>query len=258
MLTSYASFSLMATRRCNRIHSINNQYATDGGDSRVSAGAVTTHPLAELVARVLRNEPEAVVEFVEIARPRVRSIQRHALQHSGTSGIWISEEEMTDMVEDGVLDLLERLRSWRAEGGAAPWNWATKRLRAIAFESLGQFSTSIDDAEKNTDAGHRATTAFAAPGTPDFEELAQRVPEARQLADALAQTGRSRRDIEIWWEVTLERAAGNARAALTVATGRGLGHSCVRQATCRVQRRLRHVVSQPGWEDVAALPLFAN
>ena len=258
MLVPYAIFIVMATRRCTKIHSNNNQYATNRGGNRVSGPAVTPHPLAGLVGRVVAGESEAVVEFVEMARPKVRSIQRRALRDSGSSGIWVSDEQMTDMVEDGVLDLLERLHGWRADGGAAPWNWASKRLRAIAFESLGQFSTSLDEAEQELDAPGFGDAVTITTGPLDVAELSRRIPVAERLADALAETGRSDRDIDIWWEVALERAVGNPRAAVTVATSRGLGHDCVRQATCRVQRHVRHVITQPGWEDVAALPLFAD
>ena len=94
------------------MHNGSTKYDTVRPDTNgYGPGVTTRHPLGDLMNRVVASDPAAIGEFVELARPKVRCIQRRAL---GAKGITVGREQLDDMAGDGVVELLRLAPGWSA------------------------------------------------------------------------------------------------------------------------------------------------
>lgn len=221
--------------------------------------------LADVMARLVAGDPQAMLDLLEVAWAPVRGIMDRTLRDAGFPA---GAELLDDATLNGVLDLLEHPGGWRADGGAKPWNWAALRLRRVAFEVLGQVADELPEEDGGGTADDRPgrwQRTAAIDTAPPVDELPVEGRElstferlrhtaglplgidaalARRIVDGLLEVA-SERHAEAWLEVYLEKCNGNTEAAVTVSTLLDLTPANVRQIDRRVTGRLtrRHGVS---------------
>jgi hypothetical protein len=168
----------------------------------------------------------------------------------------VDREELDGLVLDVCLMLSEVAGSWRADGGASPWQWAYHRVRSVVGGWVGQHADALDDALLEVEAGPDALGH-----EPDvealFEHLAQAVPAVAVVREGLAAIA-STRDRAILLEVGVQSVLGDPSPAVTVAADRGMSPEAVRQVVSRTRRRLRLLAQDDErFAALAELPLAA-
>ena len=126
--------------------------------------------------------------------------------------------------------------AWRADGGAAPWQWAYHRVRQVVSGFVGQHADGLDDALLDLPA------PAAAPGAePDLmavlDGLCADWPLVALVREGLEAVA-SARDRAILLEVEVQTAMGDPSPAITIAAERGMRPAAVRQVVSRTRRRL--------------------
>ncbi|HVV38339.1 MAG TPA: hypothetical protein VHC63_17150 [Acidimicrobiales bacterium] len=182
-------------------------------------------------------------------------IRRVLQSHFADRGVHVvPADEMNGLTLDATMALFEAAPSWRADGGAMPWTWAERRLRAIVNAYLGPHTREFGD----EDGGVVATDVAAA----DVDELDHLETVARDddtirlLVDALDATS-SRRDAQVFLSVRAQAAGGDPSPANTVAARHGMKPPAVRQAAKRVGDRLRALAARDAtYAPLLELPLL--
>lgn len=165
-------------------------------------------------------------------------------------------EDVDELVLDVCVMLSGIAGSWKADGGASPWQWAWHRVRQVVSAWVGQHADPLDDALLQREAPPEA------PGVEEevevtFARLAAMVPAVALVRDGLAAVA-SERDQAILLEVEVQTILGDPSPAVTVATDRGMSPEAVRQAVSRTRRRLRHLArDDERFAALADLPLAA-
>jgi DNA-directed RNA polymerase specialized sigma24 family protein len=204
------------------------------------------------MASMAAGNPAALGQFLDEHRTTLATVMRSHLISMG----WVHPppDVIHDLVVDASLELWVLAPSWRPDGGAAPWVWATKRLRHVAAAYLGQHAAEVNDLDLDlVDVPPSGDT-----GDVDTIDLLNRVaaahPRAGVLAAALAAVA-SERDQRIFLETVQEAAGGNRRPAVTVATRWTMTPAAVRKVVERVRRRLcRLAFTDATYAAIAALP----
>lgn len=205
-----------------------------------------------LMDRMARRDVTALAEFMDEHKPVLASVMRSHLAQMG----WThpGPDEIHDLVMDAVLELWRIAPSWRPDGGAAPWVWATARLRRIAAAYLGQHASDISQIEVAETAEPFACEGQDADGVGVLASLAARHHLAELLAGALAATA-TQRDQGVFLDVAQEIALGNPRPAVTVGARWGMTASAVRKVVERIRRRISALVDDDSrYGPVAAIP----
>lgn len=208
--------------------------------------------LAEIIEGVVRRDPHALGRFFEVAGPPVERVVSRALRDAG---IRVDRHRLHDIVQDGVLDLIDRAGSWRPDGGAAPWTWAHRHLVDLAFRHVGILADDLHTQEVEERPAESARSAEVHP-MQVLRDLAPTRPELAALADAL-DTCASERDGRVWLEILCEEAGGNRRAAVTVAHQNDVSHANARKIRQRVGRELERRSREHEHRQLAALPALA-
>jgi hypothetical protein len=220
---------------------------------REEQGARRREQVARTMAGVAAGRAEAIAELFDIAAPPVRQMVLSAFRRSS---IWVHRDQLDDIVRDLVIDLVELAPSWRADGGAMPWNWARQRLVAGAFARLGNFCDDLDEsALVETAAPSVIRTELSVLEV--FGRLAREHGTAAVLRQGLEQCV-SRRDQTIWLEFMSEKALGNTSPAVTVAQNHGMTPPAVRKVVQRVRARLNVLVERNGdYAELSGIPGLA-
>ncbi len=183
-------------------------------------------------------------------------IRRVLRVHLGDLGLHNPDsEELEGLTLDAVMALLSAAPSWKPDGGAMPWTWAERRLRAIARGHIGQWADELNDDHDGP----------AAPVTPavDHDHMDHLVQAAakdgtiRLLLEAFS-IACTERDAQILVAVKAQAAAGDPSPANTVAAERGMKPPAVRQAAKRTRDRVLDLAAKnPKFAPLADLPLLA-
>jgi hypothetical protein len=190
---------------------------------------------------------------VEFSGPIGAAVRRH-LADLGVHEV--ERDELDELVMDVCLMLADIAGAWRADGGAAPWQWAYHRVRTVVSRWVGQHADALDDALLDREAPP------AAPGDePDLIEVLAAVASESELV-ALVRDGldavASPRDGAILLEFGVQAVLGDPSPAVTVATLRGMSPEAVRQVVSRTRRRLRGLAADDArFAPLADLPLAA-
>ena len=214
----------------------------------------TDRDIGSIMARLADGDPTAVLAMVDEHGHRLRGALRHHLRGLGIEHA--RAEDLDAMVLDAGFVLAECARGWRP-GGAAPWVWASARIRGVVLDWLGGFAAPLDP-ERHDEAG-------GAPAVPDgrsarevLDDLGRQDPRVAVLARALDRVA-SPRDAELFVELLLQRGGRDAAPAATVAERAGLQPAAVRQVAHRVRRRLAALAADdPAFRSLAELPLLAG
>jgi DNA-directed RNA polymerase specialized sigma24 family protein len=197
--------------------------------------------VAETVDRIRDGDPDAFVEFFELARPGVRRIVLRSFQ---TSGMWIDGDRVEDVVQDCIVELLAVLPSWRADGGALPWTWAASRMIATAHHRLGDYVVDVSEYDDVAEETWVLRSDVEEDVLVTLDRLALTHPEVADIRDVVERSA-NERDRRVWLDLLCEEAAGNDRAAVTVAARYGLGHANVRKIRQRVSARVAESTALP-------------
>jgi DNA-directed RNA polymerase specialized sigma24 family protein len=207
---------------------------------------------AALMAAMANREPEALSDFITEYRPTLATIMRGHLADMGW--VYPPTEVIDDLVVDATLELWTLAPAWRVDGGAAPWVWASKRLRRLAASYLGQHSLVIDE----SDPADTSSEQNAAGVDEDPVDLLRRAvgirPDADVFADALRVVA-SDRDQRVFLDMIQEVAGGNRRPSITVAASWSMTPSAVRKVVERVRWRLNTLASvDDTYAGIVAIP----
>jgi hypothetical protein len=209
--------------------------------------------LVEVMARMAGGDRAAVftlyIEYGDhVAALMRREVRRLGVQH-------VEPDELDGLVLDGCLALFDSAGSWDPQGGALPWNWAVRRLAAIAQKWVGQHADTLD---RDVVAAEQLRALGDEPeGLEVFERLAPCHDGCALLIEAFDH-GRVRpRDRAILLEVKLQTEAGDPSPSITVARVYGLKPDAVRQIVKRTLDRLRAVAArEPRFAGLIELPIL--
>lgn len=168
----------------------------------------------------------------------------------------IDRDELDSLVIDVCTMLADIAGAWRADGGAAPWQWAYHRVRQVVSGFVGQHADALDEALLD-----RPGPPEAAGAEPDLMALLDGlcadwplVALVREGLEAVA----SARDRAILLEVGVQAAMGDPSPAVTIAVERGMQPAAVRQVVSRTRRRLHDLAEgDERFAPLAELPLAA-
>jgi hypothetical protein len=209
--------------------------------------------LVEVMARMAGGDRAAVftlyIEYGDhVAALMRREVRRLGVQH-------VEPDELDGLVLDGCLALFDSAGSWDPQGGALPWNWAVRRLAAIAQKWVGQHADTLD---RDVVAAEQLRALGDEPeGLEVFERLAPCHDGCALLIEAFDH-GRVRpRDRAILLEVKLQTEAGDPSPSITVARVYGLKPDAVRQIVKRTLDRVRAVAArEPRFAGLIELPIL--
>jgi len=168
----------------------------------------------------------------------------------------IDRDELDSLVIDVCIMLTDIAGAWRADGGAAPWQWAYHRVRQVVSGFVGQHADTLDEGLLDRPAPPDAS------GTePDLIALLDGlcadwplVALVREGLEAVA----GARDRAILLEVEVQAAMGDPSPSVTIAAERGMRPAAVRQVVCRTRRRLQDLAEgDEHFAPLAKLPLAA-
>jgi uncharacterized protein YcaQ len=184
----------------------------------------------------------------------VASVRAH-LRELGVDRI--ERDDLDGLAIDACEVLWDCAAAWRPEGGALPWVWAARRVRAVASRHVGQHADALDERT----VPEIAAEAPGAASEPDelvlLDALAKRLPECELLQEALTRVT-TPRNRAILLAVRVQELLGDPAPAATVGRDYGLRADAVRQIKRRTLERLRTLAStEPRFAPLADLALLA-
>ena len=177
--------------------------------------------------------------------------------HLGELGIHdVDRDELDPLVIDVCIMLAGVAGAWRADGGAAPWQWAFHRVRQVVSRFVGQHADTLDEALLD-----RPAPPEAEGDEPDLMDVLDGLAREWPLVD-LVREGlelvASVRDRAILLEVALQAEMGDPSPSITVAAMREMTPAAVRKVVSRTRRRLHGLASDDErFAPLADLPLAA-
>ena len=183
-----------------------------------------------------------------------RSIRAAVLRHLRDFGVRPDAETLDELTVSAVLEIEGCAGAWRPDGGALPWVWASRRLRRMVSDHIGQHHDSLDaDADVGLPAAPSACPADTAVDIPEVDvlwALAAHRPDAQLLVQALEKVT-SVRDRAILLAYEAYRSDGDPSPANTVAGQFAVSPANARQIVKRAKDRVRALAS--GEVEFAAL-----
>jgi hypothetical protein len=195
--------------------------------------------------RMAAGDPAFLFTFARHFAPNVAAVVRRQLAEIGRRDIAADAAELDALVLDACHVIYTRAGGWRP-GGALPWTWAERAIRAEVVRFVGHRTTS--DVECHLPSSEPAPEGLL--DVDDFRALAQRDPRVAMLADVVAQLG-SVRDQRIFVEYRLQKELGDPAPSHVVAREFGVTPANVRQIDHRMRRKLAALVAAT--PDYAAL-----
>jgi hypothetical protein len=208
-----------------------------------------------LMHRMAQGDRAAMFSLADEFGGSIVAAVRSHLRELGVDRV--DREELDGLAIDAVEVLYDLARSWRPEGGALPWVWASHRIRAVASRHVGQHADQLDEQV----VADRPAPAVAASDEPDevalLEGLAALLPEVALLREALARVTTPRNQA-ILLALRVQEVLGDPAPAATIGRAYGLRPDAVRQIKRRTLRGLRALASdEPRFLPLADLALLA-
>lgn len=218
-------------------------------DGRERSAAV-----AALMSRMSEGDRSAAFELYAEVGDAVRgSVARVA---RGLNATHLTGEDLDALALDVCMELLPLSRSWDADGGALPWVWATRRVRALVGAYVGQYASRFEDEERDVEAAVHHGDVEDLPDELALARLAEREPLAALLLDALSSIT-SVRDLHVVLLFAVQQSLGDPSPSHTVADATGLRADNVRQIVSRTRRRLGGLIDgDPHYEGLGGLPFL--
>lgn len=212
--------------------------------------------LIDIMERLAGGDGTAAFTLLERFDAELRRAVR---SEAGRRGARLSTDDLDGLVLDVVMALVPLAPSWRP-GGAPPWVWARRRVSRAVDVHVGQWADSFGDVVDH----ERAVAAGASAGdltdvsTVDLvADVAARDDRIALLFEGVRHVA-SERDVSVFFDVIVEKAAGNRAPAAVVGRLHGMAPATVRQQHRRVSSRLRRLVaSDPRFAPLADLAVVA-
>jgi hypothetical protein len=177
-------------------------------------------PLQQMMAGMAAGDAAFLFAFVDTFGPKVRWVVRGILEGMGRHDLIRARDELDGLTLDACEVIFGRASGWRP-GGAMPWNWAFKAIRAEVARSIGHRTVEFDTADPHGDtnlegeAGSRSDVAVADLAGDDLGVLIARHPLVRLLDQAIRAVGSAAHQ-EIYWEYRIQQGLGDPSPANTV------------------------------------------
>lgn len=197
--------------------------------------------LVALMDAMAGGQSQALFDMLERYRSDLTRTVRWILSDLGRSDAAASPEDLDFLVQTAAIVVFDRASGWRP-GGAAPWVWATRSIRAEIVRWLGhprvEFDGRVHEApERGRPVGGRSCQV-------DLHDLATRDPRVASWLHAVKRAA-NERDQAVHLEYQTQKHLGDRSPANTVAAMFGLSPANVRQIDTRVRRRMGRW-GQPG------------
>ncbi len=218
---------------------------------RAMAERATTDPddpLNQMMAGMAAGDAAFLFAFVEAFGPKVRWVVRSILEGMGRHDIVRNVDELDGLTLDACDVIFRRAGGWQP-GGAAPWNWAFKAIRAEVARAIGHRVVELGtDEDRDGEVESHGDVVFDL-AVDDLAVLIGRHPRVAVLDRAIRSVG-SERDQAVYWEYRIQQGKGDPSPAHTVGARFGLKPDNVRQL-CR-----RH--GKKVWSAIETDPAYAE
>ena len=210
--------------------------------------------LEHLMAQLASGEGRAACALAfEFSGPIGSAVRAH-LADLGIHDV--ERDELDSLVIDVCIMLADVAGAWRADGGAAPWQWAYHRVRQVVSRFVGQHADALDEAVLDC-----AAPPGAAGVEPDLmavlDGLAGDWPLVALVREGLELVA-SARDRAILLEVAVQTELGDPSPSITVAAMREMTPAAVRKVVSRTRHRLHGLaIDDERFAPLADLPLAA-
>jgi hypothetical protein len=176
-------------------------------------------PLESMMAGMAAGDAAFLFAFIDTFGPKVRWVVRGIVEGMGRHDLLRNVGELDGLTLDACDVIFARAGGWRP-GGARPWTWAHKAIRAEVARSIGHRTVEFESVECHDDdlageAGPRSTGAVVDLAGDDLDVLISRHPRVRLLDEAIRAVGSSTHQ-EIYWEYRLQQGLGDPSPADTV------------------------------------------
>jgi hypothetical protein len=211
--------------------------------------------LVEIMTAMADGDQAAPIMLYTEFGDHVAGAVRRELTHLHHTDI--TAEDLDGLVIDACLALADCAAAWRPGGGALPWNWAARRIGALASAWVGVYADPYDPAVHDQPADAQVQVLDG--DVEDLDVLAglgHSHPLCALLAEALARVA-TPRDQALVVGVRVQQSLGDPSPAVTLADQWGLRPEAVRQAVKRATDRLRVLAaSDEHYAPLARLPLL--
>jgi hypothetical protein len=203
--------------------------------------------LERLMAAMASGDIAATMRFGERFGSRLAAVVRRHLRDLHRTDIAERRDEVSSLVSDAVLVIFDKAGGWSPDGGALPWVWADRAIRAVVVAAIGHPTVELDHTRHDQ-------PAVAAVGRRDagdhYRDLVKRDDRVRLLDSAIGRVGNDR-DQRVFVQFSLQQSLGDPSPARTVAAEFGLSPANVRQIVHRQRLRLQRLArSEPAFTEI--------
>ena len=213
-------------------------------------------PLNQMMAGMAAGDAAFLFGFVEAFGPKVRWVVRSILEGMGRHDIVRNADELDGLTLDACDVIFRRAGGWKP-GGAAPWNWAVKAIRAEVARSIGHRVVELGtDEDRDGEVESRGDAVFD-PAVDDLAVLINRHPGVGVLNRAIRSVG-TERDQAVYWEYRIQQGMGDPSPAHTVGARFGLKPDNVRQLCRRHGKKVWSLIdTEPEFDELRDHGWFA-
>jgi hypothetical protein len=207
----------------------------------------TSDPLSleQQMAAIAAGDGAALFALLEANRGAIAGLVVRTLRDLHRDDLARNRDVVDGLVVEAGFVLFDRAAGWRP-GGASPWSWAQRAIRARIVAEIGHPSVDGDALDGVT------APSLVVEREVCFDELCIRYPSLQVLSDALAEitTARNR---AVFLAYRRQLADGDPSPAVTVGAEFGLSAANVRQIDRRTRVALAKAAEQPGREPLRHL-----
>ena len=203
--------------------------------------------LERLMAAMAAGDIAVTMRFTELFGSKVAATVRRHLRDLHRTDLAERSDDVASLVNDAVLVIFDKAGGWSADGGALPWVWADRAIRAVVVAAIGHPTVELDQSRHDQETG--ASPNGADPGDA-YRSLVKRDARVRLLDSAIGRVGNDR-DRKVFVQYSLQQSLGDPSPAHTVGAEFGLSAANVRQIVHRQRSRLQHLArSEPAFTKI--------
>ncbi len=210
--------------------------------------------LEALMQRMADGDLAAVITFQDEFADRLRGVVRTVLRDLHREDVMASPGEVDGLVCDATFVLFDHAAGWRPDGGALPWVWAQRAIRAQIVRAIGHPVGGTEE-DLESEAGAAAPIGGADLSHEAVRDLAATNAVVALLIELLDHT-LDARHVAIVLDYQLLKAAGCPDASGTVASLYDTSASNVRQIRRRAMQKLAPALATPQYAPIAHLHLL--
>lgn len=203
--------------------------------------------LERLMAAMADGDISVTLRFTELFGSRVAAVVRRHLRDLHRPDIADRREDVASLVNDAVLVIFDKAAGWSPDGGALPWVWADRAIRAAVVAAIGHPTVELDP-RRHDQPVHDASSSLDAADC--YKTLVGRNDRVKLLDSAIGQVGNDR-DRAVFIAYSLQQSLGDPSPAHTVAAEFGLSPANVRQIVHRQRKGLRRLArTEPAFTEI--------